>query len=352
VQTEIEETMAATVLWPEIDGDAQLLLATAQPVGRVRRTFARHCGLYAGVDYAAALGVAGEPAVGTGELLPPLVFARVQGRDSAGQDVDVFYEASTPPAGTSWPALTVRLDDDGLALWVEAQPAHLIAQGDFSSVTPGTDNPSVRQPVVDWREMVLTAMVATNRRLEVTRSIGMGETLVIEVPDAELWWAAERTAVGVRADGSLALVPDPEGLVLRDDRALVRTVATMAAAWYSRERIALDVVVRSLGGAPQVGTLVRSITSGGRTIIGGTVVTEVRILYGSSRTTLRTAWGELDALGIVGLAARGGSAGTRPDNSPSSGAGERIPVRWAQGGGGGGGVESGIEATTRVFACS
>jgi len=337
-------------LLPEIDVEGNLLTSTSQPKVPRWRRIERHCGLFKGIDY----GAGAEPDA-VDEVMPPLVFL-LGSAEEGNRIIQRYYEGSRP-GHSSWASVQVRPDDTEAALWITATPAHLIASADF---IPGTNaNPTVASPVSNWRKMIATVQMETNRHIDVMRRIpGTGvpgedsEGLVIEIENAELWWVAPGTVVGVREDGTLVRVQESQGMITRDDRAWLRAVAALAEAWHSRARALVRVRQMSIGGLPAPGVMVRRLSRTVQRQLIGTVITERAVDYIGGVTSIQTAYSEIDFQSMAGLfrgmsAAGGGgdpgglgsgiSKAVREETMRAMG---QVPVRWATGGSGGGGGTS------------
>ncbi|MGC4032433.1 MAG: hypothetical protein QM754_12015 [Tepidisphaeraceae bacterium] len=92
-------------------------------------------------------------------------------------------------------------------------------------------------------ECVATVALRTDQRLFVSRGTALASTnnreLTIEVRGAELWIIAPNTVTGVDPEGQLINYSGPQRV--RDDTARLTDIATLAAAWYGRQRQAATI---------------------------------------------------------------------------------------------------------------
>lgn len=327
-------TLPGAIAMPDVDEDGWLLLDTKQAQAALPRVFLRHCALWKNVDYSV------DPPVRAGgteiddELSPPVVWLLGTSVTAGDRIVQRLYEGSQGGL-LGWPTVTVRPDESALALWVVATPAHLLAVQEF---IPGENaNPTQTAPQVEWQKMIATVAVETNRHVEVTRVLDAGaeEELVLRVEDAAVWWVAPGTVVDVTDAGLPIRVENPDGIITRDDRDLLRQIAALAAAWHGSPRVAVAVGQRGIGGLPVPGMMIGSLSGSAGRVLANSVVTEHRIDYAGLTTSIRTEYLELDELlagmregrsprGRMGAAGSGGGIAEAQQALLGG-----VPVRWA-----------------------
>ena len=164
-------------------------------------------------------------------------------------------------------------EDWGLSLSVS--PNHLIAQGvaEFNDLTLEKTKILAKY---DWHNLKYTVAFETDQRLELRydRTSGWsdkGETLVINVPTAELWYLANDTVVGVDSAGQLLRTTG--GQTLRNDSDRLGMVMAGAISRFNMQRV--RATLRYNGYHPfggSVGQILEIIESGqGAQYIGSPV---------------------------------------------------------------------------------
>lgn len=319
-----EEVLPASIVQPELDDSAGILTDTAQTTVETQRSFERHCCMFRGYSYltdpptrlTTAEGDEDEPA-------PPLVFMRGSSQVPSGRVLSRWYQGDRPGYPT-WPAVTVRIDEKSLAIWLEATPPHAIALGSYVPGTNGTATST--DPVVNWGDSLLTVAVETHRRVEVTvpGSPNSDRTVLIELPDAELWWVTPGTVVGIKGDGTPARAGE-EGIITRDDRPRLRALAALASIWHGRDRATLRLSERGLGGVASPGSMIGNLSGAARRVVSNSVVTERTVNYERQETTISSGYSELDWSSNISGAGAG-----RSGSVLGSGRGTTDPVTHGQ----------------------
>jgi hypothetical protein len=131
-------------------------------------------------------------------------------------------------------------------LVVNGSPNHLLAVGHFGAAV------SEKQPLYSYDDLVMTMAFETDHRLELVYEEphwrpSDGE-LVIDT-DAELWFAAPDTVLGVNNEGQFLRTPTTHQLTLRNDAARMYLIMAGAIARYASSRARADVEIVGLQAA-------------------------------------------------------------------------------------------------------
>jgi hypothetical protein len=224
-----------------------------------------------------------------GEAVPELVPPQAWVYDpTQGKYLPCGLEGSEGSEGIS-----VMAARQFLGAHVCASPPHLLAK---DRPFWASASPSRRAPLFDWTHMVVTLAFEFDQRLQLTmeqsRPTGDGSCKDIEVPDAEYWFLAPRTMVGVASDGSPA-TSGSVARVLRDDTARLRLVMAGAAARYLKPRCRAEVVlagVKAAGG--MLGNILSCVEDKGDTESIQAPITSIHWqLDGTPSTTIKTGYG-------------------------------------------------------------
>ncbi len=180
-----------------------------------------------------------------------------------------------------------------LAIGIKASPQHVYAKDVFA--TPPAE-PSATAATLKLANTLATVAMRTDSTLRVTVSragaTNVLRTKSIRIPDAEYWYVAPGTVLGIHEDGTLKRVAG--ALVLRDDRSRLWEMAAAAMAWYGSERRAIFLTLRALQDFAQLGTLMESIVTANTELRANTIFTSRTWDFRARTTTMETAWSEFD----------------------------------------------------------
>lgn len=200
--------------------------------------------------------------------------------------------------GDQYPSGHVRMLDVDLGFEVRMSVNHELASADFDAET---NTPAV----FDWREMIATVAVELDRHLEIIVAAGSatplaagqqptGRVLVIDVPDAELWWLTPGTVLDVQSGALVRSAATGLDAILRDDTARLREIAAVAAGWYGRDRKAVSVTREGLRVDIDPGAMLQTVTGGfGRETIKS-IVTSIGYDFQQFTTTINSDFLELE----------------------------------------------------------
>lgn len=229
-----------------VNAAATTILRSSAYQGVVRKTLP-YLPLRDGVDYASPFGtvVAGHE----GDFLGPQAWVYDPAEDR--------YH----PADTVGVVVYASQYDYGVLL--AANPNHLLALNKFSGAKAAKIKPKY-----DPDRMVATIAFESDHRLQMSFELvsgagTKGPTFNVEVPDAELWYIAPNTIVGVNENGTLRGTSG--GQVTRDDSARLALVMAGALARYNNERARATITIRGLWPWPfllgQILTVIKQGTS-------------------------------------------------------------------------------------------
>ncbi|HEV7301615.1 MAG TPA: hypothetical protein VGN72_19780 [Tepidisphaeraceae bacterium] len=195
------------------------------------------------------------------------------------------------PGGDGDPSCNVQPLDAEFGVELRLRPNHLIARGTFSSAS-GTK--SKREPVYDYRTLLVTAAIETDQRLRVAVDVPGGDpkrVLTIDVADAQFWFVLKGTVTDV-VGGKLVRHEADE--VVRDDSDQLRQVAAMGRAWYGRRRAALSFTLKYVADEFPAGTFVGSMVDRANDEPVNSAISSRTWDFVQGTTTYRTDYCELD----------------------------------------------------------
>ncbi|MBN1126918.1 MAG: hypothetical protein JXA82_18090 [Sedimentisphaerales bacterium] len=198
-------------------------------------------------------------------------------------------------------AATVRTLQDQLGVEVRFRPSYLLAKNHFSGAQPAS-----LEPEYDYDDLLVTAMIETDQYLQLEHTLvetDVEKTLVISVPDAELWIVTPGTVADVDAEGNPVEYLSTQEI--RDDRDTLRSILAAAVAWYGKRRNKLSVSVKRLEAVVHLGQMIESVNVSGFGS-AGTCVTNIDVDFQRNTYTFRTDFAELDIRRLVGLSGAGG----------------------------------------------
>jgi len=231
------------------------------------------------------------------ELMRPLAFLK----NTAG---DVYQADAIADETDNLTPYAVRPMSGEFGMEVRsARINHTLAQNTFDPDTTASKIASE----FDYNRLAITAAFETDERLAVTATLpgiaeDEGRTMTVHVPGAECWYVAPGTIIEATNKQAVPFDLDrspTDDYEVRNDRRVLEARAKLLLAWYGRERSILDITVSDrLGLFVPVGSYVRYATHGTKTTPVGTVLTSRSWDFTAFSTTLKTGYGEFDALGI------------------------------------------------------
>jgi len=197
-----------------------------------------------------------------------------------------------------YPPAQVRAEDREMAFSVAMRPRYVLAKNHWTGAEPAS-----RPPGFDYEDLVATVCLEADEHLRVVESSSgkpnaeFDRTLVIDIPDAELWIVAKGTVVGVDAAGALQRLYLASGdrVKIRDDSSRLRAIAKLAIQWHGVPRYAGNVAINRLAPSNEVGWLIQTVTGGsGQSFDVNSCVTKRAWDFVEGRTELDTEWWGLD----------------------------------------------------------
>jgi len=204
-----------------------------------------------------------------------------------------YYHADRPPPDAPWPPLQMEMLSAAFGFQVRA-PGH----NHILAMNHGDVTDSVTQPVLDYKDMVATVAIEADERLRVIAPSLSGQphpaqirTIEIDVPDAEFWYLAPGTVIGLDADNELERSPTaPAACVLRNDVHRLRAISALARKWYGVDRMAIRVVQVGIETDYPPGSLLTATTDSFDRETVMSVVTSVTYDLQTMRTTITTGF--------------------------------------------------------------
>jgi|GEM_PF-1812109 len=218
-----------------------------------RRTLAR-LPLREGIDYSTNPVTNNNPTGANPDFLLPAVW--------------LLKEPTEEADGHFIPAEAMNISVYGLrydwGVLLQSRPNHRIAKNHWDG-----SNADDHEPEFDYDDLVATIAIESEQRLQLEVTLPEGENddgtvFVRYVPDAELWYIAPETVVGVDpSNGTLTRV-GANGLVLRNDASrLALIMAGLIARYYDHRARATITVRRMAPWAGLLGQIVSTIEEGG-----------------------------------------------------------------------------------------
>ena len=212
---------------------------------------------------------------------------------------NTYYYVDRPGPGMPMVSYgSVTMLDREMAFTVNVNPNHQLGLNHFSGDSVLTPSAGAQ---VDYEDIIATVFAETDKRLRVTvyqdfAGNDQDKTLIINVPDAELWYVAADTVFDIASDGSLKYVSGSGAI--RDDSERLRVIAAMAQAWYRNRRATLTA---GLAGIQDILPLGAMITTAGLTFREeiGTVITQKTWDFTGGMSNIQTGYVELDFAGLV-----------------------------------------------------
>jgi hypothetical protein len=220
------------------------------------------------------------------------------------KSADKWYYADEVPDDVSenGDAMISTLDE-GMGIKLRAAMPHVYAKGLFS---PHANSPTKHGAAFDPRDMIATVAVECDEVLQVWSFIQGpanpgGRILVINIPDAELWWVTPETILSLSPLQMLEREPDAHdhARIRRDDSPRLRRIAALAVKWYSvrRQAVHMERVGLTIADAPGV-FLTVTVASWTRETVGA-VITSRHHDYDRRRTTIQTDFDPPDFASIA-----------------------------------------------------
>lgn len=213
------------------------------------------------------------------EFLPPMVYLRNQ------LGVKLFGKTLWVSAEDIGISVSVLRNDWGVFL--STAPNHNIAGSHFDSSQAPTEVPQAW----DYDDMVVTLAFELDTRFELRFELDNpnedkrnDNELVIEAPDAEMWFLAPNTVVGL--DRGRQLMVRPTGAFLRDDTKRLRLTMAGARSRHLRERGRAAVTFKGvLAASDLVGQILTVVEAGGDTHQIQSAITSATWSFGPEPTT-------------------------------------------------------------------
>lgn len=233
------------------------------------------------------------------EYMPPVAIVQVPWIDDDQNPKTAYCAVENLSAYDGSDAYLRMVDREG-AVEVRTHTNHTLALGHWKqSVTGDASEPAETAvpPEVDYTTLIVCVAVETDTRVRVELPIGKkldpdkGQRIAfVRVREAHMWYVVPGTIYAVD-DGELFR---HDGGWLRDDSERVRAAAAFAKAWYGQDRSTVRLELQKVYAGLRVGTYVRDASSSTQRLEVGTVVTRRTWDLATMRTTIETAYVELD----------------------------------------------------------
>jgi len=280
-------TVGGEIVNPGLDTMGELLLNTPSTYWNADKRFLNSLPFKVGVDYSGAEPVDNNPADSEPVFKRPFILVK---------DVDGNYQYAEKlkPYGAPNGPLPREM---GISM--RFNPQYLSAKNHWTSAEPGEFEDDIADIGVDYEDIEITVFLETDQVVQVVHVFNRFEnqrTLIITIPDAELWYITPGTIIGVDENGA-SIVYGGTSNLLRDDRERLRIALNSAKVWYGRERNKIAITIKTIDPGIPIGTLVENVDIADVGAIGS-VVTELHWDFQNRSTAIMTDFGELDIAGI------------------------------------------------------
>jgi len=237
--------------------------------------------LLEGYDYSDGQTLDKNPAGVTPDLLRPLVWLQQDPADPL--DDPIYYLADEL-------GISVSVPQHDLGVFLSTAPPHRLALNHWEHAAP-----SIHRPEFDWESMIVTLAFRSDQRwgFEVVTGDGLQSDgiLEIEAPDAELWYLAPNTVVGLDWFGQLK-TSGANWRTHRTDDAKLRMAMAGALARYRDERCRAEITIKRLIPCWNLlGQILAAIEDGGESQPIKAPITSIHWTAGTQlTTTIRTGF--------------------------------------------------------------
>ncbi|MCG8407572.1 MAG: hypothetical protein MI923_20435 [Phycisphaerales bacterium] len=199
------------------------------------------------------------------------------------------------PPGNEDPGISVSRLGSDLGVLLEATPNHDLA---LSRAEELATVPSEHAPKYDWQTLHVTLAFRADNRLamemELPEDVGGtrdGSVKVIRMPNAEFWYVAPETVVGVDTEGKLQRIPHKNGLVTRNDAPLMAMRMAGAISRYLSERARAEIHINAIEPwSHAVGRILDVIELPNGAVSVKSPIVSVEYDFQNSKTILRTGY--------------------------------------------------------------
>ncbi len=162
---------------------------------------------------------------------------------------------------------------------------------------PGVFTNDIDSLGLDYEDMKATVFVESDQHIQLLYSKTISENarmIIIDIPEAQLWFVTTNTVIDIAADGSLVRYPIPGNHFIRDDRDFLKKVFAAAVSYYSKQRNRVAINVSAVDAGLPLGTLIDNADLSGVGAEGSAVTAVSWTFQKRQTTTIRTDFSELD----------------------------------------------------------
>ncbi|MCK4959192.1 MAG: hypothetical protein KAT00_07320, partial [Planctomycetes bacterium] len=211
---------------------------------------------------------------------------------------------------------TVRPLTTELGVEVRIRPQYLLGKTEFTSAEPGLWDLDMADYSFDPDDMEFTAFCETDQIFQISHQVNTTETnrtLVIDVPEAELWYVVPGTVVDIEDDGTKITYGSSADHKIRDDTDRLKKILAAAVAWYGRARYKVNITQLNITDDVTLGELLEYIDITNQDgDEAGAIISSISTDFQTQRMVISTDFSELDFAGIYGSA-----TGKNPPATPS-----------------------------------
>jgi len=193
----------------------------------------------------------------------------------------------------------IRMLSREMAFDVSFNPQYLFAAGKTAGFEAGTfAADSIDSHGYNYDKLKATVCMETDNYLQVVWDNSAGvenpRTLIVDVPDAQMWAIAPNTTVGINPDGSEQKFTGNN--FIRNDVDRLLEIRAAVVAQLAKSRNQLEITINDTASPWLEGDMLNdvAVATGSVPAIAGTVVTSYAIDFIAGKTTIRTDFAELD----------------------------------------------------------
>jgi hypothetical protein len=229
---------------PKLDENGAVVEGESSDTQLTIRNTLRWLPLFEGFDYSTDPETDNTPEWVQPDLMPPMafVFDELDEPDDAGNVPGRYILAETAD-------IDVHVPQEHLGIFLKCDPNHWLADGHWDDEEDAIADNEL-SPAYDYDLIACTIAFESDQRLmksytrPSTDEAGGVSTIDIIVDDAEFWYLAAGTYVGINDDGEL--VESGPGRILRDDSDKLSAILAGAIARYCDERARAEIRLAGL----------------------------------------------------------------------------------------------------------
>jgi len=279
---------------PWLDSAGELDINSQSTYWNVDKRFINSLPFKVGFDYSGSKPVDNNPDNAEPEFRS--LFVLVKDKDGK------YQYANRLKQGLKQVSARIRPLTREMAVLMCFSPQYLAAKNHWNNAEPADLAFMIEDIGIDYEDIIVTAFLETDQQIQIVHAFNYYEnqrTLIITIPEAELWYVVPDTIIGIDENGECIKYGCYKSDFLRDDRERLNTALDAAIAWYGKERNKAAITIKSIDPGIPIGTLIENVDVADVGAIGS-AVTSLHWDFQTrpAATTVMTDFNELDIAGI------------------------------------------------------